>query len=61
MESKKLALFFEEVNPEQVKNISIEIVAYIEVTTLIRILQADFEYFTDGPKLYLSNVNNFIY
>jgi hypothetical protein len=31
------------------------------VTNLSRILQADFEFYSDGAKLYLANVSNFIY
>ncbi len=46
---------------EAMKIACLEIVAYIEVSSFNRILQADFDFFSDGSKLFVHNIRNFIY
>ena len=38
-----------------------ELVSFLEVNTFKRILQANFEYFNDGSKLYIIKVGNLIW
>ena len=51
----------EEMKSEYIKSACMQLVAFIEVTALIRILKADFQFFNVNGKLYISNILNFIY
>ena len=57
---KNSSFYVEEIKYENTRDICLEIVAYMEVTTYTRILQCDFEYFSDGTKMFLTSISNFI-